>query len=160
MLRKTLLSLALGVAGLTLSYPSLACGDVPPRQVFEPPVRPISSFEQAAELRAQADRMDARAVSDERTADALTREGDVLLARARTLRQQAMQVSDIDRDGLLARAEAVAAQAAANMQQASQLRGEAMQLRTRARMLRDRAAQLVSGGGWRNRRTASVDVAF
>jgi predicted nucleic acid-binding Zn-ribbon protein len=160
MLRKTLLSLALGVAGLTLSYPSLAC-DVPQRQVFEPPVRPISSFEQAAELRAQADRMDARAVSDERTADALTREGDVLLARARTLRQQAMQVSDIDRDGLLARAEAVAAQAAANMQQASQLRGEAMQLRTRARMLRDRAAQLVSGGGgWRNRRTASVDVAF
>ena len=158
MLKKTLLSLVLAVGGLTLSYPVLACEVAPQQRINN-----VSLVEQAAELRAQADRMDARAVASDRTADTLTREGEVLLARARTMRQQAQFVSDIDQGSLLARAETLALQASADMSQASQLRNEAMQLRTRARSLRDRAIAMLNGngGGWRGRpRTASLDVSF
>jgi hypothetical protein len=155
MLQKTLLAVAVGLVGVTFSHPSPACGRCGVGVVNQP----ISVSDQAADLRAQADRMDARAVANDRTATMLTQEGDALLVRARTLRQQAMNVSDIDRDSLLARAEAISAQAAADMSQASQLRSEAMQLRSRARALRDRAIQLVGGGGWRKRAPA-VDVAF
>lgn len=155
MLRKAVLPFVLALGGLTLSYPSLACERVGVDQQFAPPPRPIqlTLAEQAAELRSQADRLDARAAIDDRTASTLNQEGESLLARARSLRIQASNASEIERSSLFARAEALASQASADLSQAAQLRNESMQLRARARQMRDRAIQLVSngGGGWRGR---------
>src|SRR5262245_47572347 len=133
MLRKVVpqvfVAVILALGGLTLSYPALACG----RDTvdFEPPPRrpiQLTAGEQAAQLRAQADSLDARAAIDDRNATILSQEGEGLLARARALRIQALSApSEIERSSLLARAGALASQGSADISEASQLRSESMQ---------------------------------
>src|SRR5262249_17394791 len=135
---RTILTLLVASVGLTLSYPVFACGDAEVR--IQP--RQISFVDQAAALRAQADRMEGRASADDRTADSLSREGEQLLVRARALRQQALGSLEFDQPGLIARAEALASQAAASLSQASRMREEARELRMQARTLRERAIQI------------------
>ncbi len=145
---------ALVGALLTVSVPALAC------EVAERPIRPVR-LDPAAELRAEAARLDAAASREEMNAQTREREATRLLDEARVLRQEAGRVSEIARRELLAIAGDLASRGEQARRIAREDRAEAAELRTQARLLRDRANRLVGGGGgWGIRRPVHRDLAI
>lgn len=130
---------------------ALACGVGD--DVVRPAPKPVQNVSlQASEMVERAGRLERAAASHEATAIAFDREADVLVTRARLVKNQAQLVSVSDRPSLLNVADDLLARADANRAQASGERSQAMELRTSARALRERALQLArqtGGGGWR-----------